>query len=59
VLVRRDVRPRGLRPVRTEPDTGTVVRILERRRVQMVVGADGRSRRLTGTETGVMELKRA
>jgi hypothetical protein len=31
----------------------------ERRRVQMVVGADGRSRRLTGTETGVMELKRA
>lgn len=31
----------------------------ERRRVQMVVGTDGRSRRLTGTETGVMELKRA
>ncbi|KQZ96110.1 hypothetical protein ASD64_18040 [Mesorhizobium sp. Root157] len=31
----------------------------ERRRVQMVVGADGRSRRLTGTETGVMKLKRA
>ena len=31
----------------------------ERRRVQMVVGADGRSRRLTGTETGVMALKRA
>ncbi|MBL9135997.1 MAG: ribonuclease R [Verrucomicrobiales bacterium] len=36
VLVRRDVRPKGLRPVRTEPDTGTVVRILERRRMQMV-----------------------
>jgi len=31
----------------------------ERRRVQMVVGADGRSRRLTGTETGGVELKRA
>ena len=31
----------------------------ERRRVQMVVGADGRSRRLTGTETGVMALHRA
>lgn len=31
----------------------------ERRRVQMVVGADGRSRRLTGTETGVMALARA
>jgi hypothetical protein len=30
----------------------------ERRRVQMVVGADGRSRRLTGTETGVMALAR-
>jgi hypothetical protein len=29
----------------------------ERRRVQMVVGADGRSRRLTGTETGVMALR--
>lgn len=28
----------------------------ERRRVTMVVGADGRSRRLTGTETGVMAL---
>ncbi|MCC7376584.1 MAG: ribonuclease R [Verrucomicrobiales bacterium] len=36
VLVRRDVRPKGLRPVQTQPDTGTVVRILERRRVQMV-----------------------
>lgn len=31
----------------------------ERRRVTMVVGADGRSRRLTGTETGVMALARA
>lgn len=30
----------------------------ERRRVQMVVGVDGRSRRLTGTETGVMALAR-
>jgi hypothetical protein len=31
----------------------------ERRRIQMIVGADGRSRRLTGSETGVMALKRA
>lgn len=31
----------------------------ERRRIEMVVGADGRSRRLTGTETGVMALRRA
>jgi hypothetical protein len=31
----------------------------ERRRVQMVVGADGRSRRLTGTQTGVRALARA
>lgn len=30
----------------------------ERRRIQMVVGADGRSRRLTGTETGVMAISR-
>lgn len=30
-----------------------------RSRVEMVVGADGRSRRLTGTQTGVMELRRA
>lgn len=30
----------------------------ERTRVEMVVGADGRSRRLTGTETGVMALHR-
>ena len=31
----------------------------ERRRIEMIVGRDGRSRRLTGTETGVMALKRA
>lgn len=31
----------------------------ERRRVELVVGKDGRSRRLTGTETGVAELARA
>lgn len=31
----------------------------ERRRIEMVIGADGRSRRLTGTETGVMALRRA
>lgn len=31
----------------------------ERRRITMIVGADGRSRRLTGTETGVMALKAA
>ena len=31
----------------------------ERRRVTMVVGADGRSRRLTGTETGVMAIRAA
>ncbi len=30
--------------------------VAERRRVQMVIGTDGRSRRLTGTETGVMAL---
>jgi len=36
VLVRRDVRPKGLRSGAAEPDTGTVVRILERRRTQMV-----------------------
>lgn len=32
---------------------------IKRNRVEMVVGEDGRSRRLTGTETGVMALKRA
>jgi hypothetical protein len=31
----------------------------ERRRIQMIIGADGRSRRLTGTETGVMALRHA
>jgi hypothetical protein len=31
----------------------------ERRRINMIIGADGRSRRLTGTETGVMALHRA
>ncbi|TKT82860.1 glyoxalase superfamily protein [Aquamicrobium sp. LC103] len=31
----------------------------ERKRIEMIVGADGRSRRLTGTETGVMALNRA
>lgn len=31
----------------------------ERHRVEMVVGVDGRSRRLTGTQTGVMALRRA
>lgn len=31
----------------------------ERRRIEMVIGADGRSRRLTGTETGVMALHAA
>ncbi|MVA96619.1 hypothetical protein GN330_05075 [Nitratireductor sp. CAU 1489] len=31
----------------------------ERRRITMIVGEDGRSRRLTGTETGVMALQRA
>jgi ribonuclease R len=36
VLVRRDVRPKGLRHDDAEPGTGTVVRILERRRTQIV-----------------------
>jgi ribonuclease R len=36
VLVRRDVRPKGLRSGAVEAETGTVVRILERRRTQMV-----------------------
>jgi ribonuclease R len=36
VLVRRDVRPRGLRPNAPDQATGTVVRILERRRTQIV-----------------------
>jgi len=36
VLVRRDVRPQGLLRTDTEPGTGTVVRVLERRRTQLV-----------------------
>jgi ribonuclease R len=36
VLVRRDVRPKGLRPDGAEPATGAVVRVLERRRTQIV-----------------------
>ncbi|MGE3313019.1 MAG: ribonuclease R [Limisphaerales bacterium] len=36
VLVRRDVRARGLRPDGPLPNTGSVVRVLERRRSQIV-----------------------
>jgi ribonuclease R len=36
VLVRRDVRAKGLRPNTPEQDTGEVVRVLARRRTQMV-----------------------
>jgi len=36
VLVRRDVRARGLRPERPTQETGAVIRILERRRTQIV-----------------------
>lgn len=36
VLVRREVRPKGLRPDSVVPNTGAVVRILERRRQQLV-----------------------
>ena len=36
VLVRREVQPRGLRREETSTSTGTVVRILERRRSQLV-----------------------
>ncbi len=36
VLVRRDIRGRGLRPDRPAQETGTVIRILERRRTQIV-----------------------
>ena len=43
VLVRRDVRPRGLRPDAPAPGTGVVVRVLERRRTQ-IVGTLQRSR---------------
>jgi len=44
VLVRRDVPPKGLRPSTAEPATGEVVRILERRRTQ-IVGTLQRGRR--------------
>src|SRR5436190_4178725 len=43
VLVRRDVRPRGLRPEAPAPETGVVVRVLERRRAK-IVGTLQRSR---------------
>lgn len=43
VLVRRDVQPRGLRHDVAEPGTGAVVRVLERRRTQ-IVGTLQRSR---------------
>lgn len=36
VLVRRDVRARGLRPERAVQETGSVIRILERNRTQIV-----------------------
>jgi len=36
VLVRRDVKAKGLRPDRLEQETGTVIRILERKRTQIV-----------------------
>ncbi len=36
VLVRRDVPPKGLRPDAPAPGTGTVIRVLERRRTQIV-----------------------
>jgi ribonuclease R len=36
VLVRRDVKKKGLRPDRLEPETGAVIRILERKRTQIV-----------------------
>src|SRR6266850_1485647 len=36
VLVRRDVRPKGLRHETPDPGTGSVVRVLERRRTQIV-----------------------
>lgn len=43
VLVRRNVRPKGLRSDNVTPDTGEVVRVLERRRTQ-IVGTLQRSR---------------
>ncbi len=36
VLVRREVKPRGLRPDRAETETGVVIRILERHRTRIV-----------------------
>jgi ribonuclease R len=36
VLVRRDLRPRGLRPEKPGQETGSVIRILERKRTQIV-----------------------
>src|SRR5258707_798861 len=36
VLVRRDVKAKGLRPDRIEQETGKVIRILERKRTQIV-----------------------
>jgi ribonuclease R len=36
VLVRRDIKAKGLRPERIEQETGAVIRILERRRTQIV-----------------------
>ena len=36
VLVRRDVKAKGLRPGGLEPETGAVIRILERKRTQIV-----------------------
>src|SRR5712671_1650857 len=36
VLVRREVKAKGLRPDRIEQETGTVIRILERKRTQIV-----------------------
>ncbi len=36
VLVRRDVKPRRIRPEQVEQETGSVIRILERRRNQLV-----------------------
>src|SRR5437667_967501 len=36
VLVRRDVKAKGLRPDRIEQETGAVIRILERKRTQIV-----------------------
>ncbi len=48
--------------VKFDPPVDVVTSTLfssERRRITMIIGADGRSHRLTGTETGVMALKAA